>query len=53
MRRVEFTDQELQALADLMNAGVMHLGLSSVKNAAALLIKIEQAEEVKPDKPEA
>jgi len=51
VRRIELTDTEIQVLADLMNAGVKALGLQSVKNAAYLLGKLENAEEVKEDDP--
>jgi hypothetical protein len=47
MKRIELNDAEIQALADLMDAGVRHLGLKSVHNASALLQKLEKAEEVK------
>ena len=46
MKRVDFTEEELQALAQLLDAGIRQLGLNSVKNAAALLIKLENAEDV-------
>jgi hypothetical protein len=49
VKSVTFTDAELQALADLMDAGVRHLGLNSVKNAAVILVKLEQAKEVSDD----
>ena len=48
MKTVELSDEELQALANLMDAGVKHLGLQSVKNAAALLTKLEAAKDVEP-----
>ena len=49
MKTVELTDEEIQALADIMNAGVKFLGLQSVKNAAALLTKLEAAKDVEPE----
>ena len=47
MKQLQLTDQEIQALVNLMDAGVKSLGLSSVKNAAHLLTKLENAEEIK------
>ena len=44
MKKILLTDEEIQALANLMDAGVRHQGLSAVKNAAALLQKLETAE---------
>ena len=46
MKSIELTDAEIQALANIMDAGVKYLGLNSVKNAAALVIKLEQAKEI-------
>lgn len=43
-----FTDTELQILAGLIDAGVRATGLRSVKDAAAILEKLENA---KPDNP--
>lgn len=43
---IEFTDEELQALANLMDAGVKFIGLGAVTAAAHLLQKLGQ------DKPE-
>jgi hypothetical protein len=43
MNTLKLTDQELQALAGLLDAGVKALGLRSVKDAAMLLEKIEAA----------
>jgi hypothetical protein len=51
MKRLELTDEEIQALANLMDAGVRYLGLQSVKNAAVLLAKLETAEPI-DDEPE-
>ncbi len=36
-------NDELQALAGLLDAGVKAVGLTSVKSAAALLVKLEAA----------
>jgi len=46
MKQILLTDEEIRALAALMDAGVKSLGLSCVKNATHLLIKLEQAEDV-------
>jgi hypothetical protein len=46
VKSIELTDEEIQALADLMNAGVKHIGLACVKNAAHLLTKLEGAKPV-------
>ena len=43
MTTLELTDQELQALAGLLDAGVKALGLRAVKDAATLLVKLENA----------
>lgn len=43
MIKIELTDQELQALAGLLDAGVKALGLRAVKDAATLLDKLEEA----------
>ena len=45
MNTVTFTlnNDELQALAGLLDAGVKAVGLTSVKSAAALLVKLEAA----------
>jgi hypothetical protein len=43
MHKIELTDAELQALVGLLDAGVKALGLRAVKDAAALLEKIEAA----------
>lgn len=41
---VRFTDRELEALAGLLDAGVRATGLRAVKDAAALLEKMEAAQ---------
>jgi len=43
MHTIELTDQELQSLAGLLDAGVKALGLRAVKDAATLLDKLEAA----------
>lgn len=45
MKTVTLTlnNDELQALAGLLDAGVKAVGLNSVKSAAALLVKLEAA----------
>lgn len=45
MIKLELSEQELQALVGLMNAGVQATGLRSVKDAAVLIDKIEKAAE--------
>ena len=43
MTTITFTDEELQALAGLLDAGVRATGLRAVKEAASLLEKLEAA----------
>ncbi len=43
MITLELTEQEIQALAGLLDAGVKAVGLRSVKDAATLLEKLEAA----------
>ena len=43
MTTLELTDQEIQALAGLLDAGVKAVGLRAVKDAASLLEKLEAA----------
>lgn len=43
MTTLELTDEELQALAGLLDAGVRATGLRAVKEAATLLEKLEAA----------
>lgn len=45
MIELKLTEQELQALAGLIDAGVRSTGLRGVKEAAVLLDKIERAAE--------
>ena len=47
MTTIELTDNELQALAGLLDAGVKAIGLRAVKDAATLLIKLEAATQAK------
>ena len=49
-KNVILTDAEINALAQLLDAGVKTLGLACVKNAAHLLTKLEQAEEVEDER---
>lgn len=46
MINLELTNEELTALAGLLDAGVKATGLSGVKSAAALLVKLETAVEI-------
>ena len=43
MHTLELTNQEIQALAGLLDAGVKAIGLRAVKDAASLLEKLEAA----------
>ena len=43
MIKLEFTQEEIQALAGLLDAGVKAVGLRAVKDAASLLDKLESA----------
>jgi hypothetical protein len=43
MITLTLTEQELQALAGLIDAGVKATGLASVKTAASMLAKLEAA----------
>lgn len=52
MYRIELNEQEFQALAGLMDAGVKAVGLRSVKEAATLLEKLETAEQTKEGDPD-
>ena len=49
MITIEFTDEELQALAGLLDAGVRATGLRAVKEAASLLEKLEAATQTKEE----
>ena len=40
---IDFTNEELQALAGLLDAGVKAVGLRAVKEASKLLEKLEAA----------
>lgn len=43
MYKIELTENEIQALAGLLDAGVKALGIRAVKDAASLLQKLEIA----------
>lgn len=43
MIKLELTEQEIQALAGLLDAGVKAVGLRAVKDVAPLLEKLEAA----------
>lgn len=43
MITIQLTEQELQALAGLLDAAVKSLGLRAVRDATSLLEKLEQA----------
>lgn len=43
MIKLELTNDELQALVGLLDAGVKAVGLRGVKEAAALITKLEEA----------
>lgn len=43
MIKIELTNDEIQALAGLLDLGVKSAGLSAVKQAASLLVKLEAA----------
>jgi len=43
MHTLELTEQEIQSLAGLLDAGVKALGLRAVKDAASLLEKLDAA----------
>lgn len=43
MITIQLTEQELQALAGLLDAAVKSLGLRAVRDAASLLAKLETA----------
>jgi len=49
MITLELTNDELQALAGLLDAGVRATGLRAVKEAAALLEKLEAATQPKDE----
>lgn len=56
MIKIELTQDELNALVGLLDAGVKSVGLSAVKTAASLLLKLEVAvaeENKKQDAPDA
>lgn len=45
---ITFSEPELQALVALIDAGLRHQGARAAKEAAVLLIKIEEASKVQP-----
>jgi hypothetical protein len=47
MITLTLTEQEVQALAGLLDAGVKAVGLRAVKDAASLLTKMEEASQPK------
>ena len=47
MITLTLTEQEIQALAGLLDAGVKAVGLRAVKDAATLLAKLEEAAQPK------
>ena len=47
MITITLTEQEVQTLAGLLDAGVKAIGLRAVKDAAALLAKLEEAAQPK------
>lgn len=47
MITISLTEQEFQALAGLLDAGVKALGLRAVRDAASLLAKLEDATQPK------
>ncbi len=49
MNTLTLTDDEMHALAGLIDAGVRATGLRSVKDAAALLEKLEAAQQARKD----
>lgn len=49
MITITFTEQEIQTLAALMDAGVKAIGLRAVKDAASLLEKLEAATQEEQD----
>jgi len=50
MKRIDLTEGELNALAQLMDAGVKALGLNAVDAASVLKRRIEEAQDI-PDEP--
>ena len=45
-KKIILTDSEIQALANLMDAGVRQLGIQAAANAALLLQRLQAAEPV-------
>lgn len=48
MIKLELTQEETQALAGLLDAGVKAVGLRAVKEAAVILAKLEEAAQPAP-----
>lgn len=44
MKKINFSDQELQALLELLDAGVKSIGIQAAPAAAVLLQKVRNAE---------
>ena len=51
MKIIKLEDEEINALMELMDAGIKTLGLSRVTNAAILIQKIQGAQEVPEEEP--
>ena len=51
MIKLELSQDELQALVGLLDAGVKTVGLRGVKEASALLAKLEEAASALPEPP--
>ena len=50
MKQLLLNDNEIQALVNLIDAGIKHTGVAMVDNAAYLLGKLKAAEEVPESK---
>jgi len=53
MTTLKLTDNEMQALAGLLDAGVKAIGLRAVKDAAPILEKLEAASQTESQKEDA
>ncbi len=51
MKRIEFTEQEEQALLGLLDAACRHAGLQAANPAAVWAAKLQEAKEVAEIKP--
>lgn len=49
MYKLELTEQEMQSLAGLLDAGVKAVGLRAVREACSMLDKLEQAQKLEKD----